>query len=62
MVGGVELIRQIGKIVQSIDLGFIGHKKSLKVLARMLNEDTVHLDGLRRKRQLSLNDKAIGKF
>lgn len=62
MVGGVEIIRQICKLVHTVELGFSGHKRAIKAFTRILNEDIVHLQDIRRKRKLSLHDKALEKF
>lgn len=39
MVGGVEIVRHICKLVQTVELGFSGHRKAVKQFTKILLED-----------------------
>ena len=43
MVGGVEIARQIGKLLQTATLTFSGYKRGIKQFIKILNEDIVLL-------------------
>lgn len=57
-MGGVELAKHISRLIQTVELGFVGHRKNVKAACKIFLRDADKVEQARSKRKMALGDKA----